>query len=316
MARIGGPAVADQSDRADRRAFMSDARPTVGFIGTGVMGASMAGHLLNAGYPMQVYTRTRAKAEDLLQRGASWKNSPGELARGCDVIIIIVGFPQDVEEVYFDEEGIFSTLRPGTTVIDMTTTSPALAERIDEAACERGAFALDAPVSGGDRGAREATLSIMVGGDEAVFNAVRPIFEILGENIVHQGPAGAGQHTKLCNQMAIAAGMLGVCEALAYAERAGLDPETVLQSIGSGAAASWSLSNLGPRMIARDFRPGFFVRHFVKDMTLALESSRELGLDTPGLELALEMYRRLLDEGGGALGTQALFKLYEPDGGA
>jgi 3-hydroxyisobutyrate dehydrogenase len=294
---------------------MSDARPTLGFIGTGVMGAGMAGHLLDAGYPLHIYTRTRAKAEDLMQRGAGWKDSPGELARGCDVIITIVGFPQDVEEVYFGEEGIFSTLRPGTTVIDMTTTSPTLAERIDEAARERGASALDAPVSGGDRGAREATLSIMVGGDEAVFNAMRPILEVLGKNIVRQGPAGAGQHTKLCNQIAIAAGMIGVCEALAYAEHAGLDPQTVLQSIGSGAAASWSLSNLGPRMIARDFRPGFFVRHFVKDMTLALDSSRELGLDTPGLELALEMYRRLLDEGDGALGTQALFKLYEPDGG-
>lgn len=293
---------------------MTDARPTVGFIGTGVMGASMAGHLIDAGYPLQVYTRTRAKAEALLERGAAWNDSPAELARGCTVIITIVGFPQDVEEVYFGEEGIFSTLRPETTIIDMTTTSPALAKRIYEAARERGAHALDAPVSGGDRGAREATLSIMVGGDEPAFAAMLPIFGVLGKNIVRQGPAGAGQHTKLCNQIAIAAGMLGVCEALAYAEHAGLDPETVLRSIGSGAAASWSLSNLGPRMIARDFRPGFFVRHFVKDMSLAVESSQALGLDTPGLELALEMYRRLLDEGGGALGTQALFKLYEPGG--
>jgi 3-hydroxyisobutyrate dehydrogenase len=291
-------------------------KPTVGFIGTGVMGASMAGHLLEAGYPLQVYTRSKSKADDLLSRGASWKDSPAELARASDVIITIVGFPQDVEEVYFGDEGIFTTLASGATVIDMTTTSPQLAERIDQQAAERGAFALDAPVSGGDRGAREATLSIMVGGEKAVFDRMRPVLEVMGKNIVHQGPAGAGQHTKLCNQIAIASGMLGVCEALAYAEHAGLDPETVLQSIGSGAAASWSLSNLGPRMIARDFRPGFFVRHFVKDMSIALESSRELGLDTPGLELALELYRHLLDEGGGELGTQALFRLYEDGPGA
>lgn len=292
---------------------MRGARPKVGFIGTGVMGTSMARHLLEAGYPLKVYTRTRAKAEGLLQGGAIWKPSPAELARDSDVLITIVGFPQDVDEVYFGPEGIFTTLRSGSTVIDMTTTSPSLAERIYAEARVHGAFALDAPVSGGDRGAREASLSIMVGGDEAVFDEMRPLLGVMGRNIVRQGPAGAGQHTKLCNQIAIAAGMLGVCEALAYAEHAGLDPETVLQSISSGAAASWSLSNLGPRMIVRDYRPGFFVRHFVKDMTLALDASREIGLDTPALELALEMYRRLLDEGGGELGTQALFKLYEPD---
>jgi len=283
---------------------------TIGFIGLGVMGQSMAGHLLAAGHPLHVYTRTRAKATGLLDRGASWAESPAAVAQACAVVFTIVGFPRDVEEVYLGEDGLIANLKPGTILVDMTTSQPDLAIRIAEAAAARGGQALDAPVSGGDKGAREGTLSIMVGGDRATFDAVHPLLKTMGGNIVHQGPAGSGQHCKLCNQIAIAANILGVCEAIAYARKAGLDPETVLTSIAAGAAASWSLSNMAPRMLAGDFAPGFYVKHFIKDMAIAAESADALSLDTPGLDVALARYRQLADAGGENNGTQALYTLY------
>ncbi|MEX0331534.1 MAG: NAD(P)-dependent oxidoreductase [Puniceicoccaceae bacterium] len=286
-------------------------KPVVGFIGTGVMGRSMAGHIIQAGYPLLVHTRTRSKAEELIDQGALWHDSPATLAAAADVIITIVGFPSDVEEIYLGQGGIVPHARPGTLLIDMTTSSPALARTIHDQAGEKGIGTLDAPVSGGDIGAREARLSIMVGGTKEDFDKALPLFRQMGSNIVWQGPAGSGQHTKMANQIAIAAGMLGVCEALAYTARSGLDPETVLQSISGGAAGSWSLSNLGPRMIKGDFAPGFYVKHFLKDMGIARESAHAAGIQTPGLDLAHEMYSKLAADGGGELGTQGLFRLYQ-----
>jgi len=283
---------------------------TIGFIGLGVMGKSMAGHLLDAGHTLHVYTRTREKAADLLARGAVWADSPAAIAQACDIVFTIVGFPQDVEAVYLGDNGLVANAKPGAILVDMTTSKPDLAVRIAEALAARGGRALDAPVSGGDKGAREGTLSIMVGGDRAAFDAVLPLFEIMGKNIVYQGPAGSGQHCKLCNQIAIASNMLGVCEAIAYARQAGLDPETVLKSISAGAAGSWSLSNLAPRMLAGNFDPGFYVKHFIKDMAIAAESADGLRLDTPGLDLALALYRTLAAAGCEDDGTQALYKLY------
>jgi 3-hydroxyisobutyrate dehydrogenase len=283
---------------------------TVGFVGTGVMGRSMAGRLLDAGHRLRVFTRTPAKAQDLLDRGAAWAGSPAEVAEGCDVVFTIVGFPRDVEEVYLGAAGLVAVMRPGAVLVDMTTSRPDLAARIAAAVAARGGSALDAPVSGGDRGAREGTLSIMVGGDRAAFDRVLPLLRVMGRNVVHHGPAGSGQHCKLCNQIAIAGNMLGVCEAVAYARRAGLDPQAVLGSISAGAAGSWSLSNLAPRMLAGDFSPGFFVKHFIKDMEIAAESADTMGLDTPGLDLAARLYRTLAAEGHGDDGTQALYRLY------
>lgn len=285
-------------------------RQTVGFIGIGVMGKSMAGHILDAGYPLHVYTRTAVRAEELVARGAVWQETPAALAAASDVIITMVGYPHDVEQIFLGEDGLIAHAKDGAYLIDMTTSSPALARRIAEAAAAKGLHALDAPVSGGDIGARERKLSIMVGGSADDAAAVRPLLELLGTNIVHQGGPGAGQHTKMCNQIAIASNMVGVCEALAYAEAAGLDPETVLASIASGAAGSWSLSNLGPRIIAGNFEPGFYVKHFIKDMGIALEAAKEMGLDTPGLALAESLYRRLADKGFEDKGTQALYKLW------
>ncbi|MBO8162803.1 MAG: NAD(P)-dependent oxidoreductase [Brevibacillus sp.] len=284
----------------------------VGFIGTGVMGKSMAGHLLAAGYRVLVYNRTRAKAEALVPLGATIKDSVADLAREANLIITMVGYPKDVEEVYLGEDGILPNGKAGSYLIDMTTSTPSLARRIHELARARGMFALDAPVSGGDIGAREARLTIMVGGDAEVFSAVEPILRHMGTNIVLQGGAGAGQHTKMCNQIAIAANMIGVCEAMAYARKAGLDPANVLKSIEAGAAGSWSLSNLAPRMLRGDFAPGFYVKHFIKDMGIALEAAEEMGLDTPGLRLAKQLYEQLAASGEENSGTQALFKLYQP----
>lgn len=283
----------------------------IGFIGLGVMGKSMAGHLLNGGYDLHVYNRTREKADELIKDGAVWENSPAELAQNCDIVFTIVGFPEDVEEIYFGTDGLLENMRSGAVLVDMTTSRPDLAVRIAEEATKRGGSALDAPVSGGDTGARQAKLAIMVGGNREVFERVLPLFEIMGANIVHQGPAGSGQHCKMCNQIAIASNMLGVCEAIAYARKAGLDPKTVLKSIESGAAGSWSLSNLAPRMIDGDMEPGFYVKHFIKDMNIALKSADNMSLDTPGLELALEMYRKLAVKGNENDGTQGLYRLYE-----
>ena len=282
----------------------------IAFIGIGVMGKSMAGHLLDAGYPLTVFNRTRSKADDLVARGASWADSPASAAENADVVITIVGFPADVEETYFGDSGIFKTIKSGTLIIDMTTSSPLLAKRIAEAASEKGIGALDAPVSGGDLGAREARLSIMIGGAQSDFDRARPLFEIMGKNIQLQGPAGSGQYTKMCNQVAIASGMVAIGEALAYAKAAGLDPKRVLASIETGAAGSWSLSNLAPRALDGDFAPGFFVKHFIKDMGIALESAEEMGLKLPGLELAKGLYDKLSTQGGADEGTQAIFRFY------
>ncbi len=283
----------------------------VGFIGLGVMGQSMARHILDAGYELHVFTRTRSSASSLLEKGALWEESVGLLAQKSDVVITMVGFPDDVEQIYLDEEGILNHTSKGSLVIDMTTSRPDLAAAIYDEASQKGVLSLDAPVSGGDLGARNATLSIMVGGDKQAFDMAKPILSIVGENIVLQGGAGAGQSTKMANQIAIAAGMIGVCEAIAYAGKSGLDPKTVLESIGQGAAGSWSLNNLGPRMVKGDFDPGFYIKHFIKDMNIATDSSRQVGQDTPGLDLALSLYKKLAANGDENLGTQALFKLFE-----
>lgn len=275
------------------------------------MGRSMAGHLLEAGYSVHVYNRTQAKAQDLVARGAQWQSSPGKVAAAADVIITIVGFPVDVESVYLGEDGILSQARSGSLAIDMTTSCPNLASRIAQEAAAKGIEVLDAPVSGGDIGAREARLSIMVGGSVSGFERALPLFEIMGKNIVHQGPASSGQHTKMCNQIAIASGMVAISEAMAYAKKSGLQPETVLKSIESGAAGSWSLTNLAPRVLKEDYAPGFFVKHFIKDMKIAIESAQAMGVDLPGLQLAKKLYDQLASKGCEDDGTQALFKLYQ-----
>ncbi|WP_156290252.1 NAD(P)-dependent oxidoreductase [Oceanobacillus salinisoli] len=282
----------------------------IGFVGTGVMGKSMAFNLQNEGYSINIYTRTKAKAEDLLENGAAWKNTVKELANDSDVIITMVGYPSDVEEVYYGPEGILENAKPRSYVIDMTTSKPSLAMEIYEKAKEKNIFALDAPVSGGDIGAKNGTLAIMIGGDQDAYEALLPIFEVMGNNIVLQGKAGAGQYTKLANQIAIASNMVGVSEAIAFAKKAGLNPERVLDSISTGGAASFSLSNLAPRMLKGDFAPGFYVKHFIKDMTISLESAKELGFSTPGLELSLNLYKELAEKGEEDSGTQALIKLF------
>jgi len=283
----------------------------IGFIGLGVMGKSMAGHILDAGFELHVYTRTKKSSQAIIAKGGVWEDSVSELSQKCDIIITIVGFPADVEDIYLDKNGILSHAKKETIVIDMTTSSPELAVKIYAKAKEKGIESLDAPVSGGDLGARNATLSIMVGGDKKTFDRVLPIFKTLGKNIELQGKAGAGQHTKMANQIALAAGMIGVCESLAYAEKSGLDPETVLKSIGQGAAGSWSLNNMGPRMIDGNFEPGFYIKHFIKDMNIAAKSSKDLGFQTPGLDLALSLYKTLADNGFENKGTQALYKLFK-----
>lgn len=283
----------------------------IGFIGLGVMGHSMAGHLLDAGHGVHLYTRTKSKAEDLVARGAVWEESVASLAQCCGVIVSIVGYPADVKEVYLGDAGILKNARPHTLVIDMTTSDPGLAEILWQKGQEEEIQVLDAPVSGGDLGAQNASLSIMVGGNKQDFHQALPILELMGKNIVYQGRAGSGQHTKMANQIAIAAGMVALCESLAYAKKSGLDPETVLKSIGQGAAGSWSLNNLGPRIIKEDDAPGFFIKHFIKDMGIAIDSSKNMGLKTPGLDLAYSLYQKMVDQGDGEKGTQALFKLFQ-----
>jgi 3-hydroxyisobutyrate dehydrogenase len=283
---------------------------TVGFIGLGIMGQSMAGHLLAGGYQLHVYNRSPAKAEQLIARGAVWHDRPGEIAAVCDVVITMVGFPQDVEDIYLAPDGLVAQARPGTVLIDMTTSSPSLAQRIAAVGAAKGVAVLDAPVSGGDVGARNAKLSIMVGGAEQAVEHVRPLLALMGENVVRQGEAGAGQHTKMANQITIASNMMAVCESLAYAKKAGLDPKIVLKSIGAGAAASFALNNLGPRMLDGDFAPGFYVRHFIKDMGIALAEAERLGLALPGLTQAKALYDQLAAAGHDDEGTQALFRLY------
>jgi len=278
----------------------------IGWIGTGVMGASMCGHLLDAGFSATVYNRTRAKAQGLLDRGAQWADSPKEVASQSDLIFSIVGFPKDVRATILGEDGALQGCEPGNVLIDMTTSEPSLAIEIAEQATAKGAYSIDAPVSGGDVGAREARLSIMIGGADEAVQALQPCFEIMGKTIVHQGGPGAGQHTKAVNQILIASNMVGVCEALLYAHQSGLDLNTVLASVASGAAGSWSLSNLGPRIINHDFDPGFFVEHFIKDMGIALDEAKRMNLSLPGLALAHQLYVALRAQGHGRDGTQAL----------
>lgn len=284
---------------------------TVGFIGTGVMGRSMASNILNGGYKLLVNNRTKESAVTLVEKGAVWKESIADLAKDADVIITIVGYPNDVENIYFREDGILNNCKKGTIVIDMTTSKPSLAQRIFNEAKAKGISALDAPVSGGDVGARDGKLTIMVGGEKEVFEKVSPLFKLMGTSVNLLGAAGAGQHTKMSNQIAIASNMIGVCEAMVYAKRAGLDPEKVLMTIGGGAAASWSLSNLAPRMIKGDFEPGFYVKHFVKDMKIALEEAENMGIKLLGLELAKSLYDELVEDKKENKGTQVLYQLLD-----
>jgi len=278
----------------------------IGWIGTGVMGTSMCGHLLAAGYQATVYNRSSSKLQPLVEKGASVASSPRAVAEGSEVVFTIVGFPQDVREVTLGSNGTLAGARPGTVLVDMTTSEPALAREIFEAAKPKGVHSVDAPVSGGDVGAREARLSIMIGGEPEVVAALNPLFQTMGKTIVHQGPAGAGQHTKMVNQILIATNMIGVCEALLYGSKAGLNLNTVLQSVSTGAAGSWSLNNLGTRMIAGNFDPGFFVEHFLKDMGIALAESKRMKLALPGLALAEQLYRAVEAQGHGRKGTHAL----------
>jgi 3-hydroxyisobutyrate dehydrogenase len=278
----------------------------IGWIGTGVMGSSMCGHLLEKGYACAVYNRTKSKADGLVSRGATWCDSPRKVAEASDVIFSIVGFPPDVRSVMLGEEGALVGCKAGNILVDMTTSDPSLAVEIYEAAQQQGVQSVDAPVSGGDVGAKEARLSIMIGGDADVVEALQPCWETMGKTIVYQGSAGAGQHTKMVNQVLIATNMIGVCEALLYGHKAGLDLDTVMQSVASGAAGSWSLSNLGPRIIQNNFDPGFFVEHFIKDMGIALAESKRMGISMPGLALAHQLYLALQAQGHGRDGTHAL----------
>ena len=286
---------------------MADPATTrIGWIGCGVMGRSMCGHLIDAGYHATIFNRTREKAEPLIERGATWASSPRAVAEESDVVFTIVGYPNDVSAVILGENGVLSGAKPGSTIVDMTTSDPTLAIEISRLAAAQKVESIDAPVSGGDIGAQNGTLSIMIGGEATAVDAVRPLFERMGKTIVHQGDAGSGQHTKMVNQTLIATNMIGVCEALLYAHRAGLDLETVMKSVASGAAGSWSLSNLGPRIIQGNFDPGFFVEHFVKDMGIALAEAKRMNLSLPGLALAHQLYVALAAQGHDRKGTHAL----------
>lgn len=283
----------------------------IGFIGIGVMGESMARHLMHKGYEVAVYTRTKAKADRLISEGATWCSSVADCAKGRDAVITMVGYPKDVEEVYFGEGGILHSADKGTYIIDMTTTSPKLAIKIDAAAREKGLHVLDAPVSGGDVGAQKATLAIMVGGEKADFEACHHIFECMGTNIVYEGKAGNGQHTKMANQIALGGVMASLCEAMSYAKSVGLDVDTMLSTISQGAAGSWQMSNMAPRIAKGDLDPGFYIKHYIKDMKIALEEAQDAGLHMGMMEKILGMYQTLENEGYGDLGTQALIKYYE-----
>lgn len=283
-------------------------RETIGWVGTGVMGRSMCQHLMNAGFRMTVFNRTQSKADPLIQAGASWADSPREVAESSDVVFAIVGMPEDVRQVFLGESGILAGCQPGKIVVDMTTSQPALAEEIFQAAAGKHVSSIDAPVSGGDVGAKNGTLSIMIGGEKHSVQALDSCWQAMGKTIVYQGGPGAGQHAKIVNQILVANGMIGVCESLIYAHISGLDLATVLASVSSGAAGSWALSNLGPRIIENNFDPGFFVDHFVKDLGIALQESRKMGLDLPGLGLANELYKNVQRCGDGQLGTHALQK--------
>jgi 3-hydroxyisobutyrate dehydrogenase len=283
---------------------------TIAFVGTGVMGAAMAGHLIEAGYRLVVHNRTAEKAAPLVAAGARFVDSPGAAAEEADFTITMVGYPADVEQVYLAENGVVARAKAGSVLIDMTTSSPELAMRIHDGAAAVGLYALDAPVSGGDVGAKNATLTIMAGGDEFTFSEALPIFQILGKTALLHGGPGAGQHCKMANQIAIAASMLGMAECLAYARAAGLDAARVIETLSGGSAASWTLANYGPRVLAGDFAPGFYVKHFVKDLKIALAEAESMGIDVPGTALAKRLYQELEAGGGSDLGTQAIWLLY------
>jgi 3-hydroxyisobutyrate dehydrogenase len=298
------------NNQRKREKHMAGSIIKTGFIGTGVMGGNMALNLLKGGYEVGVYNRTKKKASDLIESGALWFNSVPETAKWADAVITIVGYPSDVEQVYFGGNGLIANMRKGGYLIDMTTSKPSLAARIYDKAKERGVNALDAPVSGGDVGAKNATLTIMAGGDKEAFEAVRPVLEKMGKSVFLMGGAGSGQYTKLCNQIAVAANIMGVCESLACAEKAGLDPAAVISCISGGAAGSWQLTGNGPKMIAGDYSPGFYIKHFVKDIAIALEEAEALGVSAHVLKLAKSLYGQLVNAGDDCLGTQALYKLY------
>lgn len=284
---------------------------TIGWIGTGVMGRSMCRHILTGGYKVNVYNRTRSRADDLVAAGARWCDSPAEVARHSTFVFSMVGYPADVETVILGEEGVLAGAVKGSIIVDMTTSEPSLAQRVWAEARAKGIDALDAPVSGGDIGAREGKLAVMAGGDEAVYKKVVPLFRLMGENIALMGGPGAGQHTKMCNQILIASTMIGVVESLHYARRAGLDPGEAIDVIGKGAASSWSINNLGRRIVDGNFEPGFFVKHFVKDMGIALREAERMNLSLPGLALAKEFYTAAMALGMENLGTQALYRVFE-----
>lgn len=278
----------------------------LGWIGVGVMGQRMCGHLLDAGFKVTVHNRTKQKAIPLLDQGAEWRETVAEVAEAADVVFTMVGYPDDVRQVYLATNGLLAASRRGTILVDMTTSQPSLAKEIAQQAASQDLISIDAPVSGGDLGARDATLSIMIGGPADACASLQPCWKAMGRTIVHQGEAGMGQHAKMVNQTLIASGMIGVCEALLYGYRAGLNLQQVLESVASGAAGSWSLSKLGPRILANDFEPGFFVEHFIKDMGIALEEARRMNLSMPGLALANQLYIALAAQGHARSGTQAL----------
>ena len=278
----------------------------IGWIGTGVMGFSMAGHVQDGGHDLYLYNRTQEKAKTLIKRGGRWCVTPAEVALNSEVVFTIVGHPRDVEDVYFGEEGILSARGMCHTVVDMTTSKPELAVRIAEKASKQGIVSLDAPVSGGDSGAKAGTLSIMVGGDKNAFRRVLPLLQLMGGDIAHMGESGAGQHTKMCNQILVAGTMIGVCESLLYASRLGLDEQAVIDVIGKGAASSWLINNLGPKIVLGDYNPGFFVEYFIKDMGIALEEAAACDLSLPGLALVRQLYIAVKGQGHGRMGTQAL----------
>jgi len=283
----------------------------IGWVGTGVMGLSMCRHVLAKGHPVTVYSRTKSKAQPLLDKGARWADSPQAVAAATDLVVTIVGFPPDVRQVYFGERGLFTDAKAGSLFVDMTTTQPSLAREIAEAGRRVPVATIDAPVSGGDVGAKNATLSIMLGGERTAVDAVMPLFETLGKQIVYQGAAGSGQHAKMCNQIVIAGTMIGVCESLLYGYKAGLDLETMLGAIRGGAAACWTLDNLAPRILKRNFDPGFFVEHFIKDMGIALDEAKAMGIALPGLALVHQLYLAVQAQGYGQRGTHALMMALE-----
>ncbi len=290
---------------------MSEVKQKIGWIGTGVMGKSMCGRILEAGYPVTVHTRTKAKAGPLLEQGAEWAPGPAAVAERSEIVFSIVSFPGDVKEVYLTSGGVLSSMAPGSVVVDMTTSSPGLAVEISREAEKKGVRALDAPVSGGDIGAKQGTLSIMAGGNREAFDRVKPLFELMGKTINYMGGPGAGQHTKMANQIHIATTIIGAVESLLYAHKAGLNLDEVIAAIGSGAAGTWTINNLGPRIVKRNFDPGFFIEHFIKDMGIALDEAKKMDLCLPGLSLAHQFYLSAKALGLGKHGTHALSLVFE-----